>query len=803
MPEKDSAVAPLKQRQWCVNVAVQSFSGELWALEKSAASSMDSGPGDDPVVSHAPEDSVTTETLYPCEKGIKKAVGRAITSEEVSHYLNILNECNSDEKLVGRITHLEFALSTPSSACDNAEDSSTIMDSNSIPPTYKFENSPVSLFEAVLAPPISAVVDECLDATVVVYGPTHEMKQLGVEGTPDQHGLLPRSIYMLLGGCARQGEQNAAVDSVPAPSSSDPVPPNVDNGAKEDEGTHCEKKDHHFVRAEACFIAFDGHKIVDLLDLSNDRVAFDLQLGDAAEGFTANERECPADTRISGARAVSVENAEDALNALDVGLDNYERITQTRLPQFGTSASLLFSITLFTDDCHSAVFRVFCLGEDSQLHDWLVSSTLTMSRALWSADGACGGVTGKTTSGERMSRYVLPSPLRHHAATLLAPLLCVGKVYVSLLVCVYNYAASLRRLTRDLSFALAGTKMITRPCKASVQSRCSRRPLPPKWEEKFTNDGRSYFIEWSVKKITWEDPRLAKATEGRLNECHSASRGLMERHMPQFPGTSMPLSVEERLFLDVKSPNMSQNEESSQHEKDTVTDVTSDGEPCYSIVLATASGERHVLLGCSPPLTATGDGSDASPTGPGCVSELSYCCGDTEATGKEHECHVGTKEHDEAPGTPLSLVDEVTSSGDELPESVPVLKSDSRICEGAVPSNACQRSCTLVPDLSDMKPVHGERANEGEEDGDEKEVLNALLNELKHFFKLFNEKEERVRFLEEEVSRMRLLSLNTEDVRASPQREGVTRLLREQPDCAIATSEDNAVCEAIGGSSTP
>ncbi|KAG5472335.1 hypothetical protein LSCM1_03734 [Leishmania martiniquensis] len=450
------------------------------------------------------------------------------------------------DDLLGRITNVEFI----------AEQCGPEEAATGVPLQYRLASSLEPMLNATLSPAIAAVVDHCVSSIVLVYGATQEMKQMGLIGTPEACGLLPHGIRALMERLLERSERqlskaassnsssksigdravsapdnSGANDSSSAPphaaGSASPTSGDADDAVScsdRTEGAHSHSaasqshsfvlpsigsRCHRFVRMEATFIAFDSTNVVDLLDLSNKHAelvlklappptpsAFEEKTGDVN---SATSSSATTDSFVLNAQAMSVENTNDALSALDVGLENLSRALELALLLSESGSSLLFSLTAFTDTCRCATMHVLCLAEDPAAQTWLASTVQARSQAI---------PLGEEQSWASIQNTPMPPPLHHHAATMLVPVLCFGNMFTSVLICAYNSITALGRLNRDLTFAVTGYRMRTIPRVTLASSRRGPKKLPPCWEEYFTNDGRRYFIDTATQTTTWEDPRL-------------------------------------------------------------------------------------------------------------------------------------------------------------------------------------------------------------------------------------------------------------------------------------------------------
>ncbi|KAG5496573.1 hypothetical protein JIQ42_03403 [Leishmania sp. Namibia] len=610
--------------RWCMNVALQSFTGEPWAVTLQPTSEDDfvlggsfrghpadsnitppsstllhpadttanaivnsicesplqvQGPpnekvwrcgceGDSPVQSPAGThlspsvlrsglqlvaiDYSTPQPQYPGSPVVDAAVfGYDQLSEDSVALHQCISAVNNPpvtygvDDLLGRITNVEFIAEggTPEEAAAG------------MPLHYRLASSLEPMLNATLRPAITAVVDHCVSSIVLVYGATQEMKQMGLIGTPEECGLLPHGIRTLMERLLERREHQlsklassnsssksngdravTASESFGANASSAPLraagSAATTSGDGDDaascsdrtEGTRSHSatsqthsfvfpsigsRYHRFVRMEATFIAFDSTNVVDLLALSNKHVqlvlklappptpsAFEEKTGDANSPSSSS---ATTDSFVLNAQAMSVENTNDALSALDVGLENLSRALELTLLVSESGSSLLFSLTAFTDTCRCATMHMLCLAEDPAAQTWLASTVQARSQAI---------PLGEEQSWASIQNTPMPPPLHHHAATMLVPVLCFGNMFASVLICVYNSITALSRLNRDLTFAVTGYRMRTIPRVTLASSRRGPKKLPPCWEEYFTNDGRRYFIDTATQTTTWEDPRL-------------------------------------------------------------------------------------------------------------------------------------------------------------------------------------------------------------------------------------------------------------------------------------------------------
>ncbi|KAK7194227.1 WW domain containing protein [Novymonas esmeraldas] len=434
------------------------------------------------------------------------------------------------DDLLSRITNVEFIAEQ-----GTAED----VASGGVPMHYRLASSLEPMLHATLNPAITAVVDHCVSSIVLVYGATQEMKQMGLIGTPEECGLLPHGIRALMERLLERKERQLSKASSGGGSGvggDDAV-----SGSDRTDGVHSRpatshacnfvfpaigSRRHRFVRMEAAFTAFDSTNVVDLLDLSNKHVELVLKLAPpptpsafddkTEEGTSAANASATTDSFVLNSRAMPVENTNDALSALDVGLENLSRALELSLLQSESGSSLLFSVTAFTDTCRCATMHVLCLAEDPAAQTWLASTVQARSQAI---------PLGEEQSWASIQNTPMPPPLHHHAATMLVPSLCFGNMFTSVLICVYNSITALSRLNRDLTFALTGYRMRTIPRVTLASSRKGLRKLPPSWEEYFTSDGRRYFIDTSTQTTTWDDPRFTQSHRSSRSGSSNGSRG--------------------------------------------------------------------------------------------------------------------------------------------------------------------------------------------------------------------------------------------------------------------------------------
>ncbi|GET90714.1 hypothetical protein, conserved [Leishmania tarentolae] len=460
------------------------------------------------------------------------------------------------DDLIGRITNVEFI----------AEEGSPEDASAGMPIHYRLASSLEPMLNATLNPAITAVVDHCISSMVLVYGATQEMKQMGLIGTPEECGLLPHGIRTLMERLLVRKERQlskAASSNCTSKPTGDRVsaaPDNININASSsaqtstaegasppfgggDDAVSCSddnegvpsrtstsqspsfvfpsigSRHHRFVRMEATFIAFDSTSVVDLLDLANRRAELVLKLASpptpsefekTGNANSATSTFTTTDSFVLNAQAMPVENPNDALSALDVGLDNFTRALEQSLLRSESGSSLLFSLTAFTDTCRCATMHTLCLAEDPAAQTWLASTVQARSQTI---------PLGEEQSWASLRNTPMPLPLHHHAATLLVPVLCFGNMFTSVLICAYNSVTALSRLNRDLTLAVTGYRMRTIPRVTWASSRRGLKKLPPSWEEEFTNDGRRYFIDTTTQTTTWKDPRS-------YPHCSSRSGGL-------------------------------------------------------------------------------------------------------------------------------------------------------------------------------------------------------------------------------------------------------------------------------------
>lgn len=456
-----------------------------------------------------------------------------------------------NDELLARIAQVEFVPSTMNADPNGDPAAAAAMDGQV---HYRLRNTLEPTLTATLQPAVTAVVERCVNAMVLVYGATQEMKQMGVIGTPEECGLVPHGIRLLMERYSERKEQQSRQrrTSLPggatATTTTTTTPPMTGDGIEErlpdspssvtnnmgsglgtallpgDGSTtrsagafvfpHIGSSTHRFARLEATFIAFDSSTVVDLLDLNNKHVELVLKLAppptpaafeetgtdDMPRGNAASSSPT-TDSFVINARSMSAESTNDALSALDVGLENLSRALEMTLLQSESGSSLLFSLTAYTDTCRSATLHMLCLAEDPAAQTWLASTVLARSQAI---------PLGEEQSWASIQNTPMPPPLHHHAATMLVPSLCFGNMFTSVLICVYNSITALGRLNRDLTFAVTGYRMRTIPRVTLASSRSAPHALPVGWEEHFTEDGRRYYIDTSTQTTTWEDPRLAQ-----------------------------------------------------------------------------------------------------------------------------------------------------------------------------------------------------------------------------------------------------------------------------------------------------
>ncbi|CBH11750.1 hypothetical protein, conserved [Trypanosoma brucei gambiense DAL972] len=587
----ETVVSP---RKWYVHVAVQSFEGESWAMVKgetvrNTAVTAEQSMTVDTEGNRERNENSTRSVLLPCTDAINKfssGVGGAMNSD---NFLNIVRECNSDESLVSRVADVGFVLKPfrDNGGNGSCEKNRGTVGGGDRPAEmhYQLVQSIGPLLKDVLEPPVSAVIDDCVDATVLVYGATQEMKHLGVVGTPSACGLLPKSICMIVNKCSQHRKQTLLERAATAESNSTGGSTNLTGSNISGEGTH-RGKDHCFVDAEASFIAFDRTNVADLLDLSNIdvEISFNMarketQPNNGGEDSTSQESRCGVTSTgacIKNARSLPVNNVNDALKALDIGLESLASAVNNGLLPSEIGTSLLFSLTFFTDDGHVATFRIFCLAEDAAVQDWIVSSVLSRS-------------SGRHNGPE-------PPVLRHNAVALLMPLLCQGNAFASVLLCVYNSVTALQRLSRDLTFAIAAQKLTTTPCPVSLVGRKGIPSLACGSGSRLPNTGQR-----SLSSDKHKRGSVVSKKERRVDPTHvdSPLSGLTPRS-----GVCVPLSMDDQLIHEEELSKACQGERFV----DMPLHRASGVEAPYSIILTTAKKETRVLLGRSPPALAAESG---------------------------------------------------------------------------------------------------------------------------------------------------------------------------------------------------
>lgn len=415
---------------------------------------------------------------------------------------------------------------------------------------YSLSSSLEHLLQATLNPAVVATIEHCLTSMVLVYGATQEMKQMGLIGTPEECGLLPRGIRCFMEKFTERREaqtpQNSQRRASGSSTSSQQHSPahsqctgqaTVTSGTMStssaqsdcsEESRHSKSRQspqfafpsigstrHRFVRVECTFIAFDSSSVIDLLQLDNKHVELVLHLEPppTPSAFEdAGDDTSPlasTDAFVLHAHTIPAETTNDALSALDVGLENWSRALDRHSLLSESGSSLLFSLTAYTDNARCATMHVLCLAEDPAAQTWLVSTVQARSEAIR---------VGEEQSWAAIQNTPMPAPLHHHAATMLVPALCFGNVFMSVLLCVYNSMTALSRLNRDLTFASTGYRQRTIPRVTLVSSRRGGKvPLPTGWEEHFTEEGRRYFTSTSTLATTCEDPRFASPEATQSN----------------------------------------------------------------------------------------------------------------------------------------------------------------------------------------------------------------------------------------------------------------------------------------------
>ncbi|RNF15732.1 uncharacterized protein Tco025E_05416 [Trypanosoma conorhini] len=826
----------LPYRRWSVSVALQSFCGEPWALSRGQGGCDHKDTGEepeptDPASRQQKLDAMTQvfgAPLQLCEDCLKKHMNDTEVKESLPHLLDVLRHCNANERLLERTTDVLFALQLPMPPGSSENVGSVTKGDCSAQMRYELLTSLDPLLTTVLSPAVSAVVDECLNAMVLVYGATQEMRQLGVIGTPEKCGLLPQGIFMVMNRTVELQEQELNAMSCPLASSR--VPGSV-QGSNETNPANSDTSisgTHRFVRAESTFIAFDAACIVDLLDLSNDCVELALHLEGPPSTRHHDESkkthpdlngDVPAEAYVCHARAMPAEHANHALEALDIGLGNFTCATEMGLLHSSAGTSLLFSLTLFTDDCHSATFHFLCLAEDAAVQNWLSSSTPARSQAV---------PDGEKPDWSTRQNMTLPGMLDHNTATMLVPSLCFGNLLTSVLVCGYNSITALQRLARDLNFAVTGCRMMTVPQLTDVTRQRSHQPLPPEWEERFTQDGRRYYVEKTSRRSTWDDPRIKLKERRRrdsLDYPDDAHRG-KDFAVPSLRRSlHIPLDKEDKPFLDEELRDACRGRLSSKK--------AGSEEPPYNIVIVDTENERHVVLGCTPQrqpdatqapkiFTLTGVGThvvgeispaartdpkairdgrlaeafkDESPIFPdeGDEKEEEAGAADTRQTSAKDEADRTGKEVYEVEELKLETShkpcveeaaesEEVRGEGNNVngPESqAGIKKIYSSVLRGAEgnfsPGDTPRSNADAAPSsASEAAPICVRITPEMQE-------LESLVEEFSHFYQAACETQKRVEQLEQEVARMQKELEETKEVENQLRRERETvKLLREQ-----------------------
>ncbi|RNF12766.1 hypothetical protein TraAM80_00121 [Trypanosoma rangeli] len=826
-------------RRWCVSVALQSFCGEPWALSRGQGGCDHSDTGGEPEHTDAASrqqklDAMTHIAGAPlqlCENCAKQHVNDTEREEHLLHLLDVLRQYNSNEKLLEHTTDVLFALESPTLTGTSEHVENALKEECGAQMHYELLTPLDPLVTTVLSPAVSVVTDECLNAMVLVYGATQEMRQFGVIGTPEKCGLLPQGIFMVMNRTVELQERELNAMSHPlAPSAvSEAVEGNnITTSTNDDFGVI---GTHSFVRAESTFIAFGATCIVDLLDLRNDHVELVLHLEGSPsaphhdEGIKTSpglSGDMPADAHVCHARTMPAEHANHALEALDIGLGNFTRATEMGLLHSDAGSSLLFSLTLFTDDCRSATFHFLCLAEDATVQNWLASSTLAHSQAI---------PDGEKPEWPTRQNMTFPEVPDHNTVTMLVPSLSFGNLLTSVLVCGYNSIIALQRLSRDLNFAVTGCRVMTMPQFTDVKGQRSYQPLPPEWEEGVTQDGRRYYVEKSTKRSTWDDPRI-ELKERRKKTPLDCSDDPQEEIGFAIPAMRQPLHIplnkEDKAFLDEDLRNACRGTLPSTKSKSE--------EPPYRIVVVDTGNEQHVLLGSTPLrqtdatqipsiITCTGvethvmgeisSRADAAPK--------TLCGGELEAGVKddgsifpadsdeeEEEDNskkvMGVDEADrtghvvyevenlqfEIPNKPCVEKEDMTEEAAEGGESVTAPESQAKV------KNICTR---LVRGAEGNASVGTPRSNKDDAPlstseatttcvriTPEMQELESLVEEFFHFYVAACETKKRVEHLEQEMARIQKELENKKEMEDELRRErDQVKLLREQLAAVHAT----------------
>ena len=340
-----------------------------------------------------------------------------------------------------------------------------------------------SLVERCVAPALRDLL-EGRNSTLFVIGASAAVKDVLMIGSPESCGLLPASLKLLLS----------------------------------DDGLLRLRHGESFL-AEVSYVAVTANSCFDLVDPANRQahvVFCDEPLVAAHEGDPVPTVPAAA---VRGAATLRGETLDDALQALDIGLDSLAALNERRQataassassssssgamlpspPLLEHSATVVFSLELDTKDAH-AVFQIVTLGDDARLVEWLVKAAVIAE--------IHGG--GDEISAEFAEHA---KSLQHNAITILAPLLSNGNCKFSCIVAIGQDKEQLESVVQlsSLSQHLAGiatTPLVNYSNDDDRKGRSDDAPLPAGWEKQTTADGKTYFVDHVNKITTWADPRL-------------------------------------------------------------------------------------------------------------------------------------------------------------------------------------------------------------------------------------------------------------------------------------------------------
>lgn len=316
------------------------------------------------------------------------------------------------------------------------------------------------------------------------------------------------------------------------------------------------------------FVALSTNSVIDLTDLRHRSV--EVALHEGSHGLLGSS------ASITGERRHRSCSADDALETLDVGLEALEQGAEVGLISNRAGLTLVFTVYLQHETATAASFfsklTIVSIGADTLLQDWLETSlidasnhkrnhnpTLCVLPSTGDTDGTEYFAAAVHRSNDRISTspselLYVPSPLHHHAATLLIPLLCHCNARVFFAACLPSLSSRVVQSAagttgqqsaatiwqRMLRATQAASHLLTFPTEcnsplvnfvaemSSDGATCAEvnvdadAPLPDGWEQQVTPEGQIYFVDHVSKRTTWIHPlQLQQANDEMQPPYHS------------------------------------------------------------------------------------------------------------------------------------------------------------------------------------------------------------------------------------------------------------------------------------------